>query len=203
MRSRTEAARLADSLVGESPAGKQPPVDQSVRKSDPPLFATANKGSGINPDMERIVDFIYAADAFKDYEDLEKNLEVGEERGDYKTLQTHLDKAEGRARRAHLLFLGARLEQKKWELDSEAVLAGMRKSAVADLEKEKEVGDRTKRITNDDVDARMRELFPDEWRAQEIKRVKLKGTVDHLEWDAGLWKNKCFSLSTMLSNLRK
>jgi hypothetical protein len=49
----------------------------------------------------------------------------------------------------------------------------------------------------------MADMFPDEWAAQELTRVKLKGTVEHLERLADLWKGRCHSLGTMLSNLRK
>ena len=34
----------------------------------------------------------------------------------YKTLAEHLDKGEKRARRAHALYLGAKLELAKWEI---------------------------------------------------------------------------------------
>lgn len=172
-------------------------------KPDRPLFVSANKGSGIHPDFERIVETIYQVDAFKDYEDLEQNLEVGDQRGDYKTLQEALDKAERRARRAHALYLGAKLERARWELDSDVVVARMRADAADELETEKARGERKKAITDGDVQARIAEKFPDEWRHQQLKRVKLKGTEEHLERLADLWRIKCFSLSTMLGNLRK
>jgi hypothetical protein len=213
MRKRSEAiaAAMAQNLADRAaqrtepmrpPAIQEQPVSDTVR-TPPPLFASANKGPGVHADFERIVETIYQVDAFKDYEELESSLEVGEQRGDYRTLTEHLDKAERRARRAHALYLGAKLELARWELDSEVVMAGMRKQASEALEEEKQRGERKKMITNDDVRSRMGELFPDEWRHQELKRVKLKGTVEHLERLADLWKTKCFSLSTMLSNLRK
>lgn len=167
-----------------------------------PLFVSANKGPEISPDIERIAETIYAIDASKDYDDLEKNLVVGEERGDFRTLQQHLDKAEDRARRAHRLYLGAKLERARWELDAQVTNAAMRKAAVDDLETDKAAG-RKKQITESDVTAKMAQLFPDEFRSQEIKRAKLKGVEEHLERLAELWKGRCHSLGTMLNNLRK
>jgi hypothetical protein len=190
-------------LVADLSGQLQASLDKKTERTPPPLFASANKGPGVHADFERIVETIYQVDAFKDYAELEQSLEVGDQRGDYRTLTEHLDKAERRARRAHALYLGAKLELARWELDSEVTLAGMRKQASEALEEEKQRGERKKMITNDDVRSRMGEMFPDEWRHQELKRVKLKGTVEHLERLAELWKVKCFSLGTMLSNLRK
>jgi hypothetical protein len=169
-----------------------------------PLFASTNTGvTGIAPDVARIVEAVYAVDAWKDYEDLEATLEVGDQRGDYRTLMEYLDKAEKRARRAHALYLGAKLELVKWELDHDAVRGRMRQQATDALQREKDAGDRAKRITEADVDAQVADMFGDEVRGQAIQRAKLKGTVDHLERLADLWKTKCYSLATMLSNLRK
>jgi hypothetical protein len=189
--------------VAVASAELQASLNAPTERTPPPLFASANKGPGVHADFDRIVETIYQVDAFKDYEDLEANLEVGDQRGDYRTLTEHLDKAERRARRAHALYLGAKLERAKWEMDSEVVLARMRDQAAEELENEKARGERKKAITDADVRARMAEKFPDEWRHQEVKRVKLKGAEEHLERLADLWKVKCFSLSTMLSNLRK
>ena len=178
-------------------------VVDALKKAPPPLYATSNAGEGIQPDLVRITQTIYAVDAFKDYDDLEKNLEVGEERGDYKTLTEHLDKAERRARRAHALYLGAKLELVKWELDQKRVQGAMRASAKEELEEEKLAGEKKKQITNADVEDKMVEKFPDEMAHHALTAAKLKGTVDHLEVLAGLWKTKCFSLGTLLTTLRK
>ena len=187
-----EPKELADKFAAQYP-----------KNEPPPLFTSANLGPGINPDMARIVETIYQVDAFSDYRDLEQNLEVGEERGQYKTLAEHLDKGEKRARRAHALYLGAKLELAKWEIDSRKVTSVMRGEAHAELEAEKAAGERKKMITNDDIETRISEKYPDEWASQELSRVKLKGMVEHLERLAELWKNRCFSLGTQLSNLRK
>jgi len=183
-----------------APPPKHPSTPPPAR---PPLFASANKGPGINPDMQRIVETLYAADAFKDYSDLESSLEIGEERTNYQTLMTHLDKAEQRARRAHRLYLGAKLELETWEQDAKKVTSVMRAQASAELEGEKAAGERKKAITNPDVDAKMSEMFADEYSSQALTRAKIKGAAEHLERIAELWKIRCHTLGTMLSNLRK
>jgi hypothetical protein len=176
---------------------------EDVKPPNVPLIVTANKGPGINPDMARIIETIFAADAFKDYEDLEKNLEVGEERGDAGSLRMHLDKAEQRARRAHRLYLGAKLELARWEIRSRQVVSVMREKATEELEGEKAAGDRKKMITNADVEAKMAERFPDEWEAQELMRVKMKCLVEDMEHQTRRWDSKCVDLRTMLETLRR
>lgn len=191
-------------FAGKSSIGASVPIGKSEpKKEPPPLYATAQGISGISPDFARIVEAVYAVDAWKDYEDIEKNLEVGEARGDYASLREYLDKAEVRARRAHRLYLGAKLEKAKWELDSAKVVSAMRKAATDELQLEKESGDRTKRITNDDVEAKMAEKFPDEVAAQEIARVKLSGVVDDMEHMTRRCDAKCSDLKTLLETLRK
>src|ERR1019366_2076133 len=174
-----------------------------MKREPPPLFVSANKGPTITPDFARIVESVYASDAFADYDDLEKNIEVGEQRGDYLTLREHLDKAEMRARRAHLLLLGAKLERSNWERDAEVTSAAMRRKAAEELEDEKADGTRKKMITDADVKARVAEIFPDEWRAQEQMRHKIKGTESTIEHLVGQWNSKPFSIKTLLATLRK
>ena len=178
-------------------------IEEPPKKAPPPLFASANLGPGISPDFQRIIETTYAADAFKDYDDLEKNLEVGENRGDYGTLREALDKAEARARRAHRLYLGSKIELVNWEADARAVMAAMREKARLQLEDEKADGVRKKAIVKDDVVDRIADLFPDEWKAQEVMRAKLKGVVEDMEHLAARWNGKCQDLRTLLETLRK
>jgi hypothetical protein len=178
-------------------------VDLKTEPVRAPLFASANRGPGITPDMQRIVEAVYAVDAWRDYQDLEQNLEIGDQRGDYKTVAAHVDGAEKRARRAHALYLSAKLELLRFEKESDKVLSGMRQKASETLEDEKSAGERRKAITNEDVRSQMAAMFPDEVGAQEEKLAQLKGAVSHMERLADLWKNRCFSAGNLLTTLRK
>lgn len=192
--------KIAADLEGALMLEKNQPAPQPTIPAPPPLYQSANLGEGVNADFQRIIETTYAADAFRDYDDLERHLEVGDQRGDYATLREHLDKAEARARRAHKLYLGSKLELVKWDLDSKRVVAGMRKRATEMLQDDP---DRTKRITNDDVEAKMADEFPDEVSAQEIRRAKMKGVVEDLEHLVRRWDSKCVDLRTMIETLRK
>lgn len=157
----------------------------------------------IAPDIKRIVERIYTIDAFKDFDDLEKGLSIGSERTNHGVLFEQLDKAEMRARRAHALYLGAKVEHESWERSQLKVVSRMRAEATSVLQAEKKAGERNKAITNDDVESQMAIDFPDEWDAYASNKAKLEGTVKHLERLADLWKQRCHTLATMISNLRK
>jgi hypothetical protein len=175
-------------------------------KKPPPLFASAQGTAGVpalTPAMESIVESVYDTDIQASYSELEKMLSIGDQRADYATVLRHIDNAETNARKAHKLFMGAKLELEKWELDSAAVLSKMRAAAVEALEEEKIRGDRKKQITNPDVDAQIAAMYPDEWRHQRIKRERIKGTVASLENLSDLWLVRCKTLSSILSTLRK
>jgi hypothetical protein len=169
----------------------------------PPLFVNANKGPGLTPDFEAVVESVFNVDARAEYEDLEKSLFVGEQRGDYGTLLKALDEAETKARRAHKLYLGAKLEQTNWQLNADVTDGAMREAAMDELEAEKELGERKKMITEADVKGRMQSKFPDQFRHQAQQRVKVEGTVKHLERLSELWMGRCRTLGTMLGTLRK
>lgn len=205
MRKRSEAATPPDPVTRAEELEILAKAEQVIadhKTAPPPLFVSPHKGPGLAPDMERIIETLYRVDALAEYEELEKALTIGEDRGDYGTLRLQLDKAEDRARRAHKLYLSAKLERTRYELDADAVRAAMRQKAIDELELDKKAG-RTKRIANDDVDAKMAEMFRDEWRDQAIKRAQVKGMEDALERLADLWKQRCFTLSTLLTTLRK
>jgi hypothetical protein len=198
-------APLASRTVPAPPPSEATAPPEKPRREPPPaLFATAHGPvPGVTPDFQRVVETIYAADAMADYDDLEKNLVVGEERGDLRSLQAHLDRGEDRARRAHRLYLGAKLELERWDADQKVVWSKMREKCRDQLEQEKRDGERKKVIANADIDERIADQFPDEWRHYAVNKAKMKGTVEHLERLADLWKQRCHSLGTLLTTLRK
>ena len=168
-------------------------------------FVTANGAAPgeISPDYARIVETLYAADAASDYEDLERNLVVGEDRGDYVTLRKALDEAEARARKAHQILLGAKIEEVRWTASSKRIWANMRDTARQQLEAEKEEGTRKKQATIEEVDERIAEIFADEYLHHAETKAKLKGMIESLEHLVTRWNAKCGDLKTLLETLRK
>lgn len=166
--------------------------------------AVRNPGSPtVSPDYARIVERIYAVDVWRDYELLERDLEVGDGRGDFATVAKHVDAVETKARRAHALYLSAKLELLRFQQECERVQAGMRTKALDSIEDEKAAGERKKQITDGDVRSRMFEMFPDEFGHEERKLAELKGAVDHLERLAELWKTRTHTAGILLTTLRR
>lgn len=114
-------------------------------------------------------------------------------------LMTALNDAENNARRAHQLYVVARVDFERFELEMGPVIDAMREAANKDLQAEKSKGERSKAITDADIRGRASVLFPDEWGLAQGRRAKAEGFMDTLKHFADLWKQRCFSLSTMLN----
>jgi hypothetical protein len=172
-------------------------------------------------DYNRLVTTILKElDLDSEYAELERALEVGDNRRDYATVYEALDKAERRALRAHGVWANAKLEHEKLRLDQEEVNANLWKQAKTALEAmpaeeedeepieegkkaPKKAKARRKMITNGDVEAKIAEMFPDEWRGGRMRLERSKIAVERCERFADLWQQKVRSLNTMLSSVRK
>ena len=114
-------------------------------------------------------------------------------------LQDALNKAEDNARRAHRLYIVARIEYEKFELEASPIIEAMRDAASKDLQGEKDRKERSKAITEADIKGRASVLFADEWAIAMERRIKAEGMMDTLKVFAELWRQRCFSLSSMLN----
>lgn len=114
-------------------------------------------------------------------------------------LQAALNDAEDNARRAHQLYIVARVDFERFELEMAPVVDAMREAANQDLQKEKDQKQRSKAITDADIKGRASIMFPDEWALVQRRRAEAEGLMDTLKHFADLWKQRCYSLSTMLN----
>lgn len=112
-------------------------------------------------------------------------------------LQAALNIAEDCARRAHRLYIVAKADFDRFEIECDAVTEAMRSEANRSLQAEKDAGQRAKAITDADIRGRAAILFPDEWSLIGERKVKAQGMLDHLKRFADLWQQRCFSLGTM------
>ncbi len=117
-------------------------------------------------------------------------------------VREHLNLAEKRAMRAHRLYVSAKLESRRFELDCEEAIGAMRDEATTELQREKDKGERNKSITEADVRGRAATLFPDEWAAINGELERAKRTIAQLEHFSDLWKGRRFSLSALLGDGR-
>jgi hypothetical protein len=142
-------------------------------------------------------------DVLQEFKRLTSQLEIGDDRADYGTVNKHLDRAETNSRKAHRLYLKAVSEKVRWDHANESTLSALRTEAYRSLQVEKDQGQRAKAITDADVRGRMMEMYPDELRSQEAGAVKVKGLVDHCEHLVDCWKSRCRTLQQIISQLRK
>lgn len=164
---------------------------------------SAAKPGGMSKDFEQIVTSVYEIDTLKEYTRLESQLTIGEDRSDYATVLSHLDRAENNARVAHKLYLSSKIERERWQAENEPIRAAIWSKAERELQREKDDKARNKSITNEDVRARALELHPDEFQAYEMYLARVNGTEKHLEKLSELWTSRCRTLQVILQTLRK
>lgn len=155
------------------------------------------------PAFERILTATFSANPWREYEEVEASLRVGG-RGytDYDTLMAALNDAETNARRAHKLYCAAREEQERYELDAREIEGAARRVCVRELEAEKASGQRAKAITNDDVESRMFERYPDEYKNLQHNRLRYRKMVEDVQHLVEMSNNRCRSLQSMVSKVR-
>jgi len=153
------------------------------------------------PGFERITERVFdLPDPEAEYALLEKALSLGTQ--EFDSIAKALDSAEDNARRAHRLYVGAKLDYERFLADAEVIEGAIWSEAVAELQREKEAGTRTKQITDADSRAKCAALFPDEWRDLAEKKVQAKLSVEHMERFADLWVSRCRSLGGLLAAKR-
>lgn len=175
------------------------PLTNSVRKPSSSEFAIEDLPV-LPPSWMRIQERVFTIDDPEtEYADLESGLRL-EEALTPGNLQTALNDAEDNARRAHKLYIVARSEFEKFELQASPLIEAMRDAANRDLQGEKDRKERSKTITDADIKSRASILFPDEWTIAQERRIKAEGMMDTLKSFAELWRQRCFSLSSMLNS---
>lgn len=160
------------------------------------------KEAPLDVEFERIATTLIIDHPLSVYEKLEAALKVGDQRTDHGSVNKSLDEAESNCRLAHRLWTSAKLEYERWCLDNGVVFGQMRLEATAVLQREKDQKLRNKMITDADVDAMCSSLYPEQWRAQEIKRRKVELMVKSMENLNECWMSRCRSLQAMLSKQR-
>lgn len=194
-RGRTMAAaatRDADVLAREAGIVTTAP-DQRAS----PVNGAATTSPGFMRIAERVFDL---PDPDGEYAELEQALSLGS--SEFDSIVKAVDAAEDDARRAHRLYVNAKLDYERFAADAALIEGAIRSEASAELQREKDSGVRTKQITDADVVAKCAALFPDEWRDLAEKRVRAKLSVEHLERFADLWVGRCRSLGGMLASKR-
>ena len=183
---RRRATAAADALVQPAPAQAQ-------------AAKVAPQVPDMAPQFQAITTSVFTLDDPEaEYAHLEQAIKLTDALAPA-ALQSALNEAEDNARRAHKLYVVARAEFEHFEATVAPILESMRDAANRELQAEKDAKQRSKAITQGDVDGRAQVLFPDEWSVVVARKAKATGMTDHLKVLANLWQQRCFSLSTMLN----
>lgn len=151
----------------------------------------------------RIVQTVFSIDPWADFFAIVKQLDLGDDFSREEVVRENLAHGEDRARQAHRLFVNAELELRRWRRNNETIVGAMWASATSSLQDEKVKGSRAKAITDKDVEHKVHELFPDEYRAAKDKEDQFELVVDHLKDIAKKWESRCYSLNTLAGRNRR
>lgn len=161
-----------------APPGLQTPPTPPQGAPPRDLVTEVANGSGIVAYVERLMQIDVARTA--DY--VRGSLRLGEGRTDKRIVAQALDEANGVTEQALLLVLKAREDLKRIESEITAGRAGMREQAHKALAADKEAGNLAKKtISNEDTNAKMSELFHDEYEAQAARLRAAKSAVEFFE----------------------
>lgn len=126
--------------------------------------------------------------------------------GDKRTEEAHIRKAHEEGPEimgsVHDVYIQVKFAREGWELDNDTMLGAMRAAATEVLETEKEKKIRTKMITEADINTKVAAMFPDEWAAQEKRRLQYKLVEERAKHCVERGTIRCRHLDTMLNRLR-
>ena len=191
------ASENASSALGEMFEG---PSRSTSTKTGSSTSSTAPPSR--RADFDQIVESVYRLDIRAEYDSLERELVVRDNEGDRGTLRSYLNRAEDNARRAHRLYLAAKIEAERTELDEQPLIGAMRREANDRLQREKDAGKRSKAITDADVSTLAASMYPNDWPKIHERIAKAKGTAEHLERFADLWRSRCGTARSLLESSR-
>jgi hypothetical protein len=196
------ADKLNEKLEGKTL--KEEMDKNAPQRRDHVEFERANKRAPapLHEGFEKIVETLFVEKPFEVYQKLEAALKVGDDRGEHSALNRSLDNAESNARLAHRLWMTAKVERERWEIENGIIFGAMKHEASKTLQREKDQGLRSKQITDADVETMCAVIFPDEYKAQEVKRKKVKAVEESMANLTEMWISRCRSLNAMLSKSR-
>jgi len=141
-------------------------------------------------------------DPLAEYDALEKDLVLGPQRSERGALVDRLDRAADNLRRAHKLFLAAEVEYENFKAESTIAFASHRAAATRELEVERSGKEKSKMITNDDVESKIAILFTDDYVAHKHRATRMKGMYEHVKKLVEVWQIRCSTIQTQINGIR-
>lgn len=159
------------------------------------------KESPLRGDLERIVEEVWVNDMHEVWTRIRKSLSIGEKRSEHAYIHKALDDARKLSFDAYRLYVTSKKEYERWEKENEVIYGAMWINATRALQQEKDQGQRSKQITDSDIKAMCAVMFPDEWTAQEKRKLSYKLTVDSVSQLSKEANEHCEDLRVMLRKL--
>jgi hypothetical protein len=190
--------KLVDVLEGADRAG-------AVEKAREVVFENANRATEKPVDARfpalvertfRPKDWIATLDLYEAW------LELGEKRSDEAFIRRAHERGPGIVQALWDAYFDVKYAREVWEMDNDVVFGAMREQAEEALENEKLRKVRTKTITEKDVATKCASMFPDEWRAQESKRLRFKLTEERAKSCVEVANSRVRVLESMMARLR-
>lgn len=175
-------------------------AERSRRKTATADPSELSMGEGYDRIVESIFDL---PDPHEEYLAVKQSLSLGTRasRADYGTLVDALDRAEEMAERAYKLFVNAKVARDSYDIDAQAIEAGMREEAMKVLMQEYARKER-RSPTEADVTSYMAAKFPDEWRDIQNRRGRARRTCSYLEQLSNRASERCRDLRQMVAKSR-
>lgn len=129
-------------------------------------------------------------------------ISLGERRGEEAYIRKAHEEGPQIARDLLDVSIQVRFAREAWELENDVSLGAMREQASQVLEGEKERKIRTKMITEADVAKKCAAMFPDEWAAQEKRRLQYSLVEERSKRSYDIATLRCRHLDTMMGRLR-
>jgi hypothetical protein len=201
--------RLREELRGgRTPGMRRSEARPSVRLSGIPEEKPAEprtEGPAMAPAFERILSRTFAIDVLRIADELDGQLAVPDaDRVDYGVIARRVGEASENARKAHLLYVNAEAAKAEFEARVATTTASIRARAhesLAALEAAGKLG-KKKTITNDDVEAEMARIAPDEFERVAVKRRRVELMVEQLRREAELHKHFPHTVEALLTTSR-
>lgn len=153
--------------------------------------------------LDFIVNKVLDVNIDTEYLHLTEQLKIGSPGySDRGTIQAAIDNAEDNARRAHQIYVKAKLIKEEYEYETKPIIASMLQQANEVLEDDKKTGIRTKQITDSDLQHKASAMFPDQWISQNKKLRAYDQTIKHLEQLSIIWNSRCVSLRNLIQTIR-
>ena len=156
-----------------------------------------------NSQWGAVIDEVFRLDVRKVYATLTQELAVDWNSISFGSLYEMANAADGRAFEAARLARAAKVEEGRVRDEAEGQLAALREAARTALALEKKEGKLARAPSKDDVEDRVRRLWPDKYRKIRDELAKMHGATRACEQLLISWRDRSRTLREMLNGKRR